>query len=82
MISDIGLLSDLNELQDSRVLAWLKNRQQIAISGMANAADDRTSSINAGRYREVTDIIKDIETAKDEFIKHRNTTLTDMRKAF
>lgn len=81
MITDVRLLSELNELQGTRIIDWLKERQHVATTGMANAPDDRTSNIQAGRYRELTDIIKEIETAKEEFLKQRVVKL-NMNKSF
>lgn len=81
MTTDTRLLSELNELRDTHVFEWLKERQQVAAVGMANAPDDRTAALQAGRYRELADIIKEIEGAKEEFEKQRRSK-ADMRKSF
>jgi len=81
VITDIRLLSELNELQGTRVIEWLQARMVTASVGMINANDDRTCAIQAGRCRELTEIIKEIEGAKEEYEKQRHPK-ANMSKAF
>jgi hypothetical protein len=53
-----------------------------ATIGMVNASDDRLCAIQAGRCRELTEIIKEIDNAKDEFLKLRDKSTANMSKAF
>lgn len=82
MITDIGLLSELNELEGTRVYKYLKERLQAATSGMANAPSDRLANIQAGRFQELTEFISAIETAKEEAMKLREKSKTNMSKSF
>jgi len=84
MITDFALLSDLNDLDGGRILNWLKSRKEAAVIGMASAPADRLANIQAGRYNELADIIKEIETAREQHdaIRAGREATVDMNKAY
>lgn len=66
MITDIALLSDLNDIKDSRVHEYLKDIREKAVQESKNVPTDRDCNIAIGKIRILDEVIKDIETAYDQ----------------
>lgn len=85
MITDIALLSDLNEVKDSRVHEYLKAIREAAVQESRNVQTDRECNISIGKVRILDEIIKDIETAYETAQKLRESQAkksTNINKAF
>jgi hypothetical protein len=84
MIADLGLLSELNELESTRVHKWLQDRREKAVKSISGSRLDRDCNILIGGLRELDDILNEIETASDQHAKIRadKENRVDMDKAF
>jgi hypothetical protein len=85
-ITDLTLLSDMNELDETRFLHHLEARREAAVKESTETPAERQSTMALGKIVELDDLINDIRTAYDKAEKVRaersKAKTADMKKAF